>query len=204
MLRLPWQRYRHHGEGAPAGAGRWRGAERRSTVGLLLVAFLALAPASAGAQAPVLGLPELLAQAAQTAGVHPDLLTAVVWVESQAWPWAINVAGAGLYPRTRAEAEAVLAQTGDDVDIGLSQISYRHWGRPLGYAKRDLLDPWTNLVLGGLILRFTMDQEAGWGGVGRYHSATPARKIPYAVGVARVYQALQARRRALGLESGPR
>ena len=149
-------------------------------IGLALLVSLEATPASAQLAA----LPELIAAAGRHAGVHPDLLSSIVWVESRAWPWALNVNGVGFYPRTRAEAEWVLARVGDDVDIGYVQISYRHWGRALGLRKADLLEPWTNLVVGALILRHSLQQEAGWAGVGRYHSATPHRKLSYAYRVA--------------------
>jgi soluble lytic murein transglycosylase-like protein len=153
---------------------------------LAAIVLLGATPAAADE----LSLPALISRAAAQAGVHPDLLAAIVWVESRAWPWALNVRGYGVYPRTRAEAEGVLARVGDDVDIGYAQVNYRHWGRPLGFSKADLLDPWINLTLGALILRSSMAAEGGWLGVGRYHSATPWRKAWYAATVARVYQTL--------------
>ncbi len=160
-------------------------------IGLALLAFLLATPA----QAQVTQLPELIAAAAHHAGVHPDLLSSIVWVESRAWPWALNINGVGLYPRTRADAERVLSRVGDNVDIGYTQISYRHWGRTLGLRKADLLEPWTNLILGALILRHSMNREAGWGGVGRYHSATPHRKVSYAYRVAETLSMIRASRR---------
>jgi len=149
-------------------------------IGLTLLVSLEATPASAQLAA----LPELIAASGRHAGVHPDLLSSIVWVESRAWPWALNVDCVGFYPRTRAEAEWVLARVGDDVDIGYVQVSYRHWGRALGLRKADLLEPWTNLVVGALILRHSLQQEAGWAGVGRYHSATSHRKLAYAYRVA--------------------
>jgi hypothetical protein len=164
------------------------------TVGLIELALLELLLATQ-AQAQVKELPELIAAAAHHAGVHPDLLSSIVWVESRAWPWALNINGVGLYPRTRKEAEWVLGQVGDDVDIGYSQISYRSWGRPLGLRKADLLEPWTNLLVGGLILRDSIDREQGWGGVGRYHSITPNRKLSYAYRVAETVSMIELSRR---------
>ncbi len=159
--------------------------------GLALLALLLATPA----QAQVTELPELVAAAAHDAGVHPDLLGSIVWVESRAWPWTLNINGVSLYPRTRAEAERVLSRVGDDVDIGYAQISYRHWGRALGLRKADLLEPWTNLFVGARILRHSMDWETGWGGVGRYHSATPHRKLFYAYRVAETLSMIKASRR---------
>lgn len=160
-------------------------------IGLALLVLLRATPA----HAQVAALPELITAAAYHAGVHPDLLNSIVWVESRAWPWALNINGVGLYPRTRAEAEWVLGRVSDDVDIGYAQVSYRHWGRALGLRKADLLEPWTNLVVGALILRHSLDREAGWGGVGRYHSATPHRKLSYAYRVAETLSMIEASRR---------
>lgn len=159
---------------------------RRFLLGLC--AGLVLWPGRATGQ--TWSLEELITLAAEAGGVHPDLLASVIWVESRAWPWALNVRGLGLWPRTRAEAEWVLRQVGDDVDIGYAQISYRHWGRPLRLRKADLLDPWTNLALGAAILRWSMAQAPGWLGVGRYHSSRPWRQVRYAADVARTYQAI--------------
>jgi len=78
------------------------------------------------------------------------------------------------------------------VDIGYVQVSYRHWGRALGLRKADLLEPWTNLVVGALILRHSLQQEAGWAGVGHYHSATPHRKLSYAYRVAKTLSMIAA------------
>ena len=164
-------------------------------IGLVLLALLRATPA----QAQVAALPELIAAAAHHAGLDPDLLSSIVWVESRAWPWALNIDGVGLYPRTRAEAEWVLGRVGDDVDIGYAQVSYRHWGRALGLRKADLLEPWTNLVVGALILRQSMDLEAGWGGVGRYHSATSHRKLSYAYRVAETLSMIEASRHLTAL-----
>lgn len=160
---------------------------------LSALALLALlSPTPAVAEAP---LSQLIAAAAHRAGVHPDLLSSIVWIESRAWPWALNVNGVGLYPRTREEAERVLGRVGEDVDIGYAQISYRHWGRTLGLRKVDLLEPWTNLVVSALILRHGLQQEPGWAGVGRYHSVTPHRKLSYAHRVAETFRMIETSRR---------
>ena len=40
-----------------------------------------------------------------------------------------------------------------------------------------------------------MAREAGWGGVGRYHSASPQRKLSYAYRVAETLSMIEASRR---------
>jgi soluble lytic murein transglycosylase-like protein len=130
--------------------------------------------------------------AADWAGVTPELLAAVTWVESLGNPLALGIGGQALSPRNHAEAVALLQAVGGRADIGLAQIHYPIWGPVFGLRPEDLLDPWTNLHVAAAILRHAMDQEPGsWGGVGRYHSATPWRKWWYARRVATVANALR-------------
>ena len=132
-------------------------------------------------------------KAAAWAGIAPELLGSVVWAESGGRPWALNIRGVALYPQTLAEAAALVRAVGGRADIGLAQIHYPICGRVFGLRPEELLDPWTNLHVAAAILRHAMDQEPGsWGGVGRYHSATPWRKWWYARRVATVANALRA------------
>ncbi len=114
---------------------------------------------------------ELVLAAAENYRFDPNILRAIVRVESNWVPDIVGVTG----------------------DVGLAQIQYPVWGPVFGLRPEDLLDPWTNLHVAARILRDAMDQEPGsWGGVGRYHSATPWRKWGYARHVAAVVRALQA------------
>ena len=167
---------------------------RRDIRALLWAAALVVAlPALTAAEPP--SLRPLVDGAATRARVAPDLVSAIVWVESRGWPWALNIRGASIWPRTLEEARGILRRlSDDDVDIGLMQVNWRTWGPTLaraGIGAADLLDPWTNLVVGSQILRWATDEESGWGGVGRYHSATPWRKHRYAWAVAQTWQALR-------------
>ncbi len=164
-------------------------AVRRLVWAAVLVAAL---PTLTGAEP--LRLRELVEEAATRARVAPNLISAIVWVESRGWPWALNVRGTAIWPRTLEDARRILSRLSDDVDIGLMQVNWRTWGPTLarsGIHRADLLDPWTNLVVGSQILRWATEAEAGWDGVGRYHSATPWRKHRYAWAVARTWRALQ-------------
>lgn len=173
---------------------------RRALVGLLS-AFLLMTPSpSRATEGP--SLRALVDMAAARAGVAPDLVSAIIWVESRGWPWTLNVRGIPLWPASLEEARGILARLPhDDVDIGFMQVNWRTWGPALeraGIGKADLLDPWVNLVVGSQILRWMTDEEPGWGGVGRYHSATPWRKSRYAWAVARTWQAIQPAFQAAG------
>jgi hypothetical protein len=130
--------------------------------------------------------------AATWAGVAPELLAAVVWVESRGHPWALDIGGQARYPRTHAEAVALVRAARGHADIGLAQIHAPIWGPAFGLRPEDLLDPWTNLHVAARILQLAVAHEPGsWGGVGRYHSATPWRKWQYASRVAAVVRALR-------------
>jgi hypothetical protein len=131
--------------------------------------------------------------AAEWAGIVPELLAAVTWVESRGNPYALGIGGRALYPRSHAEAVALVRAHGGRADIGLAQIHYPIWGPVFRLRPEDLLDPWINLHVAAAILRYAMDQEPrSWGGVGRYHSATPWRKWWYARNVAMVVRAWRA------------
>jgi hypothetical protein len=157
------------------------------------IAIVAIASTGAGAaqeQPPALGA--TVARAAAWAGISTELLGSVVWVESRGRPWALNIHGVAVHARTHADALVLLRATGGRADIGLAQIHYPLWGPAFGLRPEDLLDPWTNLHVAAAILRLAMDQEPGsWGGVGRYHSATPWRKWWYARHVAAMVRALR-------------
>ena len=167
-------------------------ARRRFRV--MLVALIVVGPT-----APVEAAPEspqtlaaVIHAAARWAGVPPELLAAVVWVESRGHPWALSIHGEALYPRSRVEARALLEASRGHADIGVAQIHYPIWGPVFGLRPEDLLDPWINLHAAAVILRLAMVREPGsWAGVGRYHSGTPWRKWAYASRVAAVAHALR-------------
>jgi hypothetical protein len=156
-----------------------------------LMAFGAAGPACA-APDEATALAATIRTSAEWAGIAPELLAAVAWIESRGNPLALGIGGRALKPSTDAEAAALLRAVGGRADIGLAQIHYPIWGPVFGLRPEDLLDPWINLHVAAVILRHAMDREPGsWGGVGRYHSATPWRKWWYARNVAIVVRALR-------------
>ena len=159
-----------------------------------LATLMALGAAEPAIAAPhrATALAATITAAAGWAGVVPELLTAVTWVESRGNPLALGIGGRALNPRNHTEAVALLQAAGGRADIGLAQIHYPIWGSVFGLRPEDLLDPWINLHVAAVILRHGMAQEPGsWGGVGRYHSATPWRKWRYARRLATVVRALR-------------
>jgi hypothetical protein len=166
-------------------------ARRRFRVVLVALIVGAMAPVEAACEAPQT-LAAVIHDAARWAGVAPELLAAVVWVESRGHPWALNIGGEAVYPRGRAEAQALLQAARGHADIGVAQIHYPIWGPVFGLRPEELLDPWINLHAAAVILRLAMVREPGsWAGVGRYHSGTPRRKWAYAHQVAYAVRALR-------------
>jgi Transglycosylase SLT domain len=166
-------------------------ARHRGRVMLFALIVGVMAPVEAACEAPQT-LAAVIHNAARRAGVAPELLAAVVWVESRGHPWALNIGGEAVYPRGRAEARALLQAARGHADIGVAQIHYPIWGPVFGLRPEDLLDPWINLHAAAVILRLAMVREPGsWAGVGRYHSATPLRKWAYASRVAAVVRTLR-------------
>ncbi len=165
----------------------------RVSVALAMLMALGAAEPAGAAPHSSTTLAATITAAASWAGVVPELLAAVTWVESRGNSLAVGIGGRAVSPRNHTEAIALLQAAGGRADIGLAQIHYPIWGPVFGLQPEDLLDPWTNLHVAAVILRYAMDREPGsWGGVGRYHSARPWRKWWYARNVATVVRALRA------------
>ncbi len=187
--------FKEMGRAPPRFMGLWSTATTFATI-----AILAVASGRAAAQPQTLTL--MVAAVAADVGIAPELLGAIVWVESRGWPWALNINGSLLRPYTRAKAAALVRARSGHADIGLAQIHYPIWGPVFGLQPEDLLDPWTNLHVAAVILKHARGQAPGsGGGLGRYHSSTPWRKWGYARNVATVVRALRAPR--LGSDRAP-
>ena len=130
--------------------------------------------------------PDPFTYASQATGVPVQLLVAISRVESSHHPWALNIDGQAVYPRSREEAEEILKKAPDNVDIGHMQVNYRIWGKRLGLTKAQLLDPHISAWAGAVILRYYLTQYSFWEAIGRYHSGDWNRQIWYAW---RVYRA---------------
>lgn len=131
------------------------------------------------------------------AGVSPALAMSVILAESGGQPYAIRVnAGKGraLFPTAYEEASRLAEQAvrvTSNVDLGLMQVNYREWGRPLGLTPAQLLQPATNVTVGCEILKYALAEGgAAWQRVGRYHSPHAERQEIYTAKVAAWLQAL--------------
>jgi hypothetical protein len=135
--------------------------------------------------------PDVYIRASAATGIPVELLLAVSHVESGFQPTAINVSGRSFFPLSRHEAESILRRSGDNVDIGLMQINWGHWGKKLGVPKSDLLDPRLNVFLGARILEHCVRASGDWWqGVGLYHSPRSYRQREYVEKVWQSYRRL--------------
>lgn len=133
----------------------------------------------------------LAAQAAARHGLPPGLIKAVALTETgrtvdgqyRAWPWAINVAGQGLYPDSRDEALAHLrglrARNMRQFDVGCMQINYRWHGQAFD-SLEAMLDPAINTDYAARYLAQLRQREGSWdAAIRRYHSADRDRGAAY-------------------------
>lgn len=124
--------------------------------------------------------PDVFTRASAATEIPVELILAVSHVESGYQPSAINVAGRSFLPSSRNEAEWILNRSGDNVDIGLMQINWGHWGKKFGLSKSDLLDPGLNVLLGARILEHCVRVSGSWWkGVALYHSPYEGRQREY-------------------------
>jgi hypothetical protein len=123
---------------------------------------------------------ELSYASAQT-GIPTDLLAAVAWAETTIFPYAINLRGKTYCFTSRTHAlKALKGIKTDDVDIGLFQVNYRLWAKPLGLKKEDLLDTRVCTIMAAMILKYNLQRYRDpWVAIGRYHSGALSRMKAY-------------------------
>lgn len=130
---------------------------------------------------------EAIETAGQAMGVPPALLRSIGIVESgrvnpvsrrvDAWPWTINVEGAGYFFETReaAIAAVVAARMAGrrSIDVGCMQINLVH--HPAAFATlEDAFDPQLNANYAAAFLLRLFAQTRDWGNAAAaYHSQTP-------------------------------
>jgi hypothetical protein len=131
--------------------------------------------------------------AAEAAGQLPaNMLVSIGMVESgradglgrvAPWPWTVNVAGAGHYFQTKADAVAFtrLAQSSGagDIDVGCFQVSLNY--HPDAFADLEAaFDPAANAAYAARFLNMLKAQTGSWNtAIADYHSAVPDLGLPY-------------------------
>lgn len=132
-------------------------------------------------------------EAERTFGLPNGLLLAIGRVESGRldratgrivpWPWAVNLAGAGQLAETKEAAIRIateaLARGHRNVDVGCFQVNLLH--HPTAFTTLDEgFDPSANAHYAARFLADLKGRVGSWtAAIESYHSANPARGIPY-------------------------
>ncbi|PKP84465.1 MAG: hypothetical protein CVT80_08010 [Alphaproteobacteria bacterium HGW-Alphaproteobacteria-2] len=145
---------------------------------------------------------EAARHAAARTGVPEALLLAVTLAETgrrrgdrlRPWPWALNVAGQGYWPESRAAARhhlrRVLPDAPGHVDIGCFQINL-HWHGGAFAGPEAMLDPKANALYAAHFLQRLHAETGEWKkAVGLYHSRSPERAATYRARVMALHAAL--------------
>lgn len=130
-------------------------------------------------------------RAAHAHGVPPRILIAITLVETGttrngargAWPWTVNVAGAGAWFDSRAEAldhaRAALQRGQTSFDAGCFQLNYRWHGKAFG-SLDEMFDPAASGDYAARFLKSLHDETGDWvRAAGYYHSRTPRHATRY-------------------------
>ncbi len=115
--------------------------------------------------------------------VMPDTMGAIIAVESHGDPYAIhdNTTKRAYFPRSRAEAQAILAAARkDNVDVGISQVNVG-WFTTFGVTAREMLEPCRNVQVGSVVLTrayrvatasFPQPRAALWHAISMYNTGS--------------------------------
>lgn len=162
--------------------------DQRSSI---LLCCLILVPAGAMADDAADLCRDAAERAARTTGVPQVLLQAMTLVETRhsgtAWPWTVNVDGAGSWYPDRAQAEAAARRAldgGSYPDVGCFQIN-THWHGAAFPSVEAMLDPETNARYAAGFLLDLYGTYGNWSdAVAAYHSRDADRGADYLARVA--------------------
>jgi hypothetical protein len=144
---------------------------------------------------------QAVAASEKSAQLPAKMLSAISVVESGrpsptkngtiAWPWTINIAGAGYFFESKGDAIAAVqaAQHAgvQSIDVGCTQINLLH--HPQAFANLDeAFDPVANTQYAAKFLLQLHEKTNSWAAtVAAYHSFTPALGAAYAQQVAMIW-----------------
>ncbi len=164
----------------------------------------ALLSPSAGASTGLAG--SVYSAVGASEDVDPFLLYAVSLAESaynagtrgfvKPSVYAIRTPDGAIYPADLEEAKrqlwtAVQTYGARRIDVGLMQINGQHWHR-LGLPVFALFNPKVNVRFGAKILKEAMQSTPDLAvGIGRYHSYTQSRAVPYGQRVLQIYRRIK-------------
>jgi type IV secretion system protein VirB1 len=126
--------------------------------------------------------------------VNPATTLRVITMESGGHAYIIhdNTAARSIDSKSEREAEwiaQILIRAGHRIDIGLMQINYDAWLKPIGFPVKAALDPCTNVRLGTTILsanyahalrEFSLTADPLARALSLYNSGSESRALSYA------------------------
>ncbi len=158
-----------------------------------LALLLAAAPARAEPDTPYAACEAAIAAAQKAPRIPDKLMPAISRVESgrldpltkqvRAWPWTINVEGAGFFFDSKEQAidavRSLQARGVRSVDVGCMQVNLMH--HPNAFASLDeAFDPATNARYAARFLSALFRQTGDWSlATANYHSANADRGEDY-------------------------
>lgn len=115
--------------------------------------------------------------------IPSGLLLSIASVESGLKPFAMNVNGKAIFPKSYNEAVRVakeaLAVGATNIDLGVMQVNYR-WHNEQFSSLEAMLHPKTNIKYAGALLAGLYKQHGSWHKAVRfYHSARPEYHLKY-------------------------
>ncbi len=159
----------------------------------VLTLLLAAAPARAEPDTPYAACEAAIAAAQKTPRIPDKLMPAISRVESgrldpltkqvRAWPWTINVEGAGFFFDSKEQAidavQTLQARGTRSIDVGCMQVNLMH--HPTAFASLDeAFDPAANARYAARFLSALFRQTGDWSlATANYHSANADRGEDY-------------------------
>ena len=121
-----------------------------------------------------------LSDASYKYNIAPEVIRAIIEIESGGNPLAINVAGKSYSPDNSEKAlEIINENKSKSFDIGIMQVN-KWWFDKFGYDYSYGLDTCFNIHLGSWILAYEISRHGyTWEAIGRYHSHTEKHKERY-------------------------
>jgi len=180
----------------------------RAVLGGAVVTLAARAQANDVAFAPGSVDRSVWAAGAKIAAIaDPLLLYCIALVESgyagadgrlRPRPWAIRLPRGPVFPSSEDEANRYIGALANDadVDIGMMQVNWAGAVKQsLVASPAELLQPWTNVLVGSAILRNALDSAPSnlILGVGRYHSWRDSEATAYGRVVLDLYESVAGR-----------
>lgn len=167
------------------------------SLGLQLTVYVGIAGKSAIAGDICTAVAE---EAAEREQIPPRILIALTRAETaragQPWPWALNIAGEGHWPESRAEAEhlmeTAIARGERSIDVGCFQLNIR-WHAQAFSSLTEMFDPLENARYAARFLRDLNVELGSWpAAISAYHSRTPELGEAYLARFYRHYHTVDA------------